>query len=135
MTEAVRATVEVVGWDDQDYSGASLEAGFDARDWFAEGSRTVFVVIASFAQFEDVVGARASFGRSFRGRGRWDVLYEFTFHHAEEYNNDRIDVYQHRIRASASMHLDGGWDIAAHVEVFMYVETFWTLGFNLQKRF
>jgi hypothetical protein len=136
LNPAVRATGEIVGWNDENESGVSGEAGFDARDWFVEGSRTVFVAFTSFARFEDLLGARVSFGRSFRENGRWDVMYEFTFHHLEEFVNDRDDIFQHRVRASASLFLDRGWDLAAHVEVFLYdTELFWTLGFSVQKRF
>lgn len=136
LNGTLRLTFEAVGWNDENDTGASGEAGFDARNWFVDGSRTVFAVFTSFAHFESIAGARASFGRSIGGKGRWDVLYEFAFHHMEEFPNNRDDIFQHRVRASAGVFLDGGWDLAANVDVFLYdTELSWTVGFSVQKRF
>jgi len=123
------------GWLDEDGSGGTVEGGIDVRDLLFDGTRADVTAFGAWAQFENVVGARASFGK-LMGTIRWDLLYEISDRRQVEFPDDRNDVLQQRIRAGAGFRVAAGWDLSTFVEgLFWDEEASWSVGFTLQKSF
>ncbi len=116
-------------YNDEDYTGGAIEGGIAMRsgwDWTA---------LANLNEFEEVVGGRAAYGKT-SGNLRWDLFYEFTFHHFDGFDNNRDDLFQHRVRGSGTLLSDSGWDVTAFGELSVYDEEIsGTLGFSFQRRY
>lgn len=125
----------LAGWNDEDESGANIEAGFDVRELLFENGRSDLTVFASAAQFESAVGFRIATGRTTR-HGRWDASYDFTYHHRVAFPSNFADIAQHRWFAEHEFALDDGWDLSTWADANLWDSDFSVaLGFYLQKRF
>jgi len=123
------------GWLDENGSGGTIEGGVDVPDLLMKGTRADVTAFGAWAQFETVVGARASYGKLV-GTIRWDLLYEISDRRQNDLPDDRNDVLQQRVRASAGFHAAEGWDFSTYVEgVFWDEEISWTVGFMFQRSF
>jgi hypothetical protein len=129
-----RAHGYAAGWDDEDGSGGAGELGLELRDFLLRRSRADLTVFVSFADHEDVAGARASIGQV-SGSTRWDLFYEVSEHHIDGFPSDINDLIQHRIRASLGAHR-ATWDATLYGEATLYDTEFaWTFGLFFQRRF
>jgi hypothetical protein len=122
-------------YDDEAGSGGAGELEAEVQDVLLPGSRAFLSVFGTLGRFEDAFGVRGGVGRTL-GRGRWDVFYEVSIHHLEGVDDDRDDLFQHRVRASGSVSLAPLWDLSAHAEGVLWDTEFtWSIGVSVQKRF
>jgi len=135
MAPGKRVRVYASGFADEDGAGASGELGLDVDDLFLHRSRTGLTLFGAAAQFENVIGARVSFGRTV-GNSQWDLFYEVANHYQRGFASDFNDLLQHRVRASAGVFTASGWDVSAHADaVFWDEDVSWSVGLAVQKRF
>jgi hypothetical protein len=122
-------------WSDEDETGGSAEFGIESRDVFLDGSRTDITFFGSMGRFTSVVGARLSFGR-YSDDGYWNVFYEAANHHQDGFPSDRDDLPQHRVLASKSLFLQGGFDVSLQAAgIVLDGEVSSSIGFFFQRRY
>jgi hypothetical protein len=135
LGEDARFSGQLAGWDDEEESGASAEAGIDLHDVLGEGSSASLTLFATEAQFSNVLGARAGYGRTLDG-GRWDLFYEIANHHLAGQPADRDDLVQHRIRGSRAFYSLMGWSLTADAELRLWDdEVAWVVGGQMHRSF
>lgn len=129
----VRGTAAL--WNDEDESGGSLEFGIDQQRLFFENGSTGVVLYAADAAFESAFGALVRTGRRTE-TARWEVSYDFGYHHRVGFPSDFADIIQHRIFGEYEMPMDGGWDLRGWADSNLYDgDVSVAVGFWVQKRF
>jgi hypothetical protein len=123
------------GWRDENEEGGAAEAGILVMDAFLRGSRGDVTVFASAGQYDDVYGIRVSYGH-YASRGFWELMYELSTHHEQDFPGNLDDIVHQRIRGSGGVYLPSGWDVTLYVEGRVWdVELAVVFGFTIQKHF
>jgi len=136
IDEKLRLHGHASAYDDEAGTGGAGEIGVEVRGLLGGQSRIDLTAFGAIATFEDLLGGRLSFGRSWGSGARWDLLYEFSSHKLRDVPTDRDDLLQHRVRASGGIRFEPGWDLSLYGEGVLWDEDFsWNVGFTLQKRF
>ncbi|MHC4956145.1 MAG: hypothetical protein ACYTGZ_20060 [Planctomycetota bacterium] len=130
-----RVHAHVSAFNDEDGSGGAADLGFEWHDLLLDRSRVDITGYGALAQFEDVYGVRINYTK-FTRKGSWDLMYDGAVHHLENFQDDRDDLVQHRIRVGGTWFIDETWDVSYYAQATLWDdEVSWSVGFNLQKRF
>lgn len=129
----LRAVVGI--WNDEDESGGSLELSAERPEVFWEDGTTAITLAGGDAAYETFASARLRTGRR-TARGRWELSYDFTYHHQVGFPSDFNDIFQHRVFGEHNFDLEGPWDLSSWVDANLWDSDFSiALGFYLQRRF
>jgi len=133
--DAVRVHAFAGGWHDEDDTGGAAELGFEVRDFPILRGRGDLTGFVSRAQFEDIYGVRGTYGYHAE-RGYWELMYEISWHHIIDFEDDLDDLVQHRARISTGVYLPSRWNASLYFEATLWDQEFsWTLGITVQKDF
>src|SRR5262249_49976747 len=94
---------EIGIWNDEDEAGGDAEGRPAVHHFLMEDGRADVTAFGTQGDFEEVYGARISYGRYLLS-GSWDVLYEISQHHEDGFSSDRDDILQHRLRAALNFY-------------------------------
>ncbi len=122
-------------WDDEDDDGGDVEVAVDRTNLWGANSRGQLALFHNRAEFTDLYGMRAVYGR-FGGGTHWDVLYEFSQNHERGLPSDLDAYYQHRLRATYGWQKAADWSFSIIGEqVFTDDDAALFLGFQYDRSF
>jgi len=135
LSDSTRLHGTTAVWVDQNDEGSDHLLGVEFDDLFAARSVIDLAGFATDAKFVQIVGARASFSRSF-DLGRWGFEYELANSRFVGFSSNNDDLAEHRLRLFTDLFLSGGFNLAVHVDTFLWDdENSLSAGFYLQKNF
>jgi len=122
-------------YTDEDETGGAADFGLEWNDLIIHRSRLDVVIYGARAQFEDLLGLRATWSK-FHDKGSFDIMWEGSQRVLRGFDDDVDDLVQQRVRLGGTFYLDTTWDISYYAEGRLWDDEFsWAIGFNLQKRF
>lgn len=125
----------LTGWVDEEAEGGAAELGFEAANWFGDGSRSTLALFHTDAPTSNLTGIRVQHGGS-HSYGRLDVLYEIGFAHFDDNPSATAELLQHRLGALVTTDFGSGWDATFSADATLWDEEFsFGVGIYLQRLF